>query len=76
LLIIIFDYFVEKRVSYLSFPPKSRKYGPIPGGKYSDRLRPEYCFLVPAIFGVSLLDTVNSQHLFCRIQWPESSTWV
>jgi hypothetical protein len=45
-------------------------------GKYPDNLRPEYCFHVPAIFGVFSLDTVNSQHLSCRIEWPESSTWV
>jgi len=54
-----------------------KMYGPVPDGKRGswqeytgknpDNFRPEYCFHVPAISGVSLQDTVTFPHLSCRI---------
>jgi hypothetical protein len=36
-------------------------------GKNLGNFRPEYCFYVPAVFGVFFQDTVTFPHLFYRI---------
>jgi hypothetical protein len=41
-----------------------------------DNFRPEYCFHFRGISDVFLRNTVTFPHIFCRIGWPESLTWV